>query len=227
MSSLAKIKKEISANLSKVLGKKILPEDLVATPNPDMGDLGYPLFALAKELDKKPVDIARDAEEKYPKNGAARAKATGPYLNFVIDGSKLAKDVLKEIDKEKEGYGKSRVGKGEKVVLEFSNVNTHKEYHVGHLRNICYGDAVTRILNAAGFKAVPISYVNDFGIHVAKTLWNYQAFEKEIGKRLTDLPVEERGFLLGKMYVSAATNTSFGRKPENGVSPISILSTKT
>jgi arginyl-tRNA synthetase len=204
MSTLAKIKKEIALNLSKVLSRKVEPKDLVVTPNQDMGDLGYPLFALAKELNKKAVDIARDAEERYPKGGAARAKATGPYLNFIIDGSKLAKSVLKEIHKEKNDYGKSKVGKNEKVVLEFSNVNTHKEYHVGHLRNICYGDSVTRILNAAGFKAVPISYVNDFGIHVAKTLWNYKSFENELGKKLTDLPIEERGFLLGKMYVSAA-----------------------
>jgi len=92
-----------------------------------------------------------------------------------------------------------------KIILEFSNVNTHKEYHVGHLRNLCYGDSVTRILNAAGFKAMPISYVNDFGIHVAKTLWNYKSFEAELGKKLANLPIEDRGFLLGKMYVSAAT----------------------
>ncbi len=207
MFTLAKIKREIASNLSKVLGRKIEPKDLIPTPNPDMGDLGYPVFALAKELDKKPIDIARDAEERYPKKGLTKAKATGPYLNFVIDREGLAKSVINEIRKEGHRYGRGKSSKQEKIILEFSNGNTHKELHVGHLRNICYGDSLTKILNATGKKAVPVSYVNDFGIHVAKTLWDLDSYVKENfdGKTIDDLPEEEKGFLLGKIYVDAST----------------------
>jgi arginyl-tRNA synthetase len=91
--------------------------------------------------------------------------------------------------------------------LEFSNGNTHKELHIGHLRNICYGDSLTKILKACGFDAVPVSYINDFGIHTAKTLWDLESYVKENlnGKKLEDFSEDERGYLLGKIYVDAST----------------------
>ena len=52
------------------------------------------------------------------------------------------------------------------TLIEYSNANTHKEYHIGHLRNIAYGDAVNRLVSANGFESIPVSYINDFGIHV-------------------------------------------------------------
>lgn len=206
MYALAQIKKEISANLSLVLNKTISPNDLMPTPNPEMGDLGLAIFPLAKELKENPAELAGKIAEQYPKSEIIKAQAVGPYLNFFITCSSFNKKIISQVLEAGKNYGQSEIGQKEKIVLEFSNVNTHKEYHVGHLRNVCYGDSVTKILTAAGFEAVPISYVNDFGIHVAKTLWNYQAFEQEnlSGKKMEDFPEAERGFLLGKMYVSAA-----------------------
>ncbi|MEI6596909.1 MAG: arginine--tRNA ligase, partial [bacterium] len=94
-------------------------------------------------------------------------------------------------------YGLNNIGKNKKVMVEFSNANTHKEYHVGHLRNICYGDAVTKIIIANGYKAMTVSYINDFGIHAAKTLWAFSKFYKKEKLFLN------KGYFLGKVYVRA------------------------
>ena len=83
-------------------------------------------------------------------------------------------------------------------MIEYSNGNTHKECHIGHLRNIAYGDSIYRLLMANGYGAIPVSYLNDFGIHVAKTIWNWKknpAYANQI---------EPKGYLLGKCYAEAS-----------------------
>jgi arginyl-tRNA synthetase len=90
--------------------------------------------------------------------------------------------------------------------VEYSNVNTHKEYHVGHLRNLSYGDTVVRLLAANGYKAIPVSYVNDFGSHVAKTIWQWQR------DKSYQTPAGDKGYLLGRCYVAASQELA--RHPE-------------
>jgi len=135
---------------------------------------------------------------------AVAAKAIGPFINFTFSKTKLAEGAIGEILNEKIKYGLNKIGKNKKVMIEFSNANTHKEYHVGHLRNIAYGDAITKILAANGFKARPVSYINDFGIHTAKTLWALQNFYKE--EKSPQPPFVKggsKGYFLGKVYVRA------------------------
>jgi len=135
---------------------------------------------------------------------AVAAKAIGPFINFTFSKTKLAEGAIREILNENIKYGLNKIGKNKKVMIEFSNANTHKEYHVGHLRNIAYGDAITKILAANGFKARPVSYINDFGIHTAKTLWALQNFYKE--EKSPQPPFVKggsKGYFLGKVYVRA------------------------
>ena len=63
-------------------------------------------------------------------------------------------------------------------MVEFSNLNTHKAFHVGHLRSTILGDVVCRILEYAGHKVVRANYYGDMGLHVIKWLWNYQTFHQ-------------------------------------------------
>ena len=127
----------------------------------------------------------------------AAVRTAGPYVNFVLRPNELAAGVIKEIVAKKEKYGVNVSGRSKKVMLEFSNGNTHKELHVGHLRNICLGDSLTKILRANGYNSIPTSYINDFGIHTAKTLWAYEEFYKN-----ETLP-DNKGYFLGKIYVRA------------------------
>ena len=56
-------------------------------------------------------------------------------------------------------------------MVEFSQPNTHKEFHVGHGRNVCLGDSICRIYEYCGFDLVRANYFGDEGTHVAKAIW--------------------------------------------------------
>ncbi|MBU4257493.1 arginine--tRNA ligase [Patescibacteria group bacterium] len=199
MYSLDKIKLNIVELINKALGKDIIQApDLIFPPNSEFGDLSLPCFGIAKQFKKSPAAMAEQLVSKISSKGLNSLSAAGPYLNFTINKEYLAEAVIGEIAKTKDEYGKNKTGKGKKVMIEYSNANTHKEYHVGHLRNLCYGDSVNRILAANGYRAIPVSYINDFGIHTAKTLWCYLEFYK--GKKLP----ENKGFFLGQVYARAA-----------------------
>jgi len=172
-------------------------------PNSSLGDLSLACFELAKEQKKNPAETASSLaatlkEQKNLKKYFSDIRAVGPYLNFYIDAAYLAHTLINVIRKEKKNYGKNQSGAGKKVMIEFSNGNTHKEYHIGHLRNVSYGDAVNRLISANGNESIPVSYINDFGIHVAKTIWNWQRNKKY------EESAEAKGYLLGRCYAEAA-----------------------
>ena len=201
MNTLDKIKQNIADAINQALKKKDLVKaaDLVYPPNSAFGDLSLPCFNLAKALKKTAVETGEFLVGKIELNDTVvAAKATGPFLNFTFNKAKLAQGVIEEIAKLKNKYGLNDIGKKKKVMVEFSNANTHKEYHVGHLRNITFGQAIANILNANGYKAMPVSYINDFGIHAAKTLWAFNKFYKK-----EKLPAN-KGYFLGKVYVRAS-----------------------
>ncbi|MDO8668013.1 MAG: arginine--tRNA ligase [bacterium] len=199
MNTLDNIKQNIAEMINRALKKDLVkPSDLVYPPRPEFGDLSLPCFALAKEFKKTAVEMGEFLVGRVALNEVVvGSKAIGPFINFTFNKQKFAQGIIEEILKTKDQYGLNKTGKNKKVMIEFSNANTHKEYHVGHLRNICYGDAVTKILAANGYKALPVSYINDFGIHVAKTLWAFNKFYKK-----EKLPLN-KGYFLGKVYVRA------------------------
>ncbi|PLX21196.1 arginine--tRNA ligase [Candidatus Parcubacteria bacterium] len=195
------IKKKILKELNTKYNKDILEmSDFSYPPNKEMGDLSMPCFKLSKELGKTPVELSqelvKDLGDKFEE--IQSLVAMGPYLNFFLNKSMLFKEIFKDVSKKTEGFGTNKSGKKKRVMIEFSNVNTHKEYHVGHLRNISFGDSVSRILSANGYDVLPVSYINDFGIHTAKTLWAYNEFYKRT------LVPSNKGAFLGEIYVRAS-----------------------
>ena len=199
MPVLEKIKQNIADAINAALKQKtVKAADLVYPPKPEFGDLSLPCYNIAKLNNKSAVEMAEFLVRKIKLNDVLVAsKAIGPFINFTFSKVKLAQGAVEDILKQKIKYGVNSAGKNKKVIVEFSNANTHKEYHVGHLRNICYGDAMTKILAANGYKSIPVSYINDFGIHVAKTLWALEKFFKK-----EKLPLN-KGYFLGKVYVKA------------------------
>lgn len=103
----------------------------------------------------------------------ARIEAEGGYLNFYLDGQKACAQLLAEVSAQGAGFGKGEM-KGERVMVEFSQPNTHKEFHVGHLRNVLLGNAIANLYEFAGFTVMRANYYGDHGIHVAKALWGMQ-----------------------------------------------------
>jgi len=199
---LEKAKEYIAEQINKALGEEFVQaSSLVYPPTSDMGDLSLAGFELAKKLKQTPGETVAELVEKIEMDDIITGvKVAGPYLNFTISKKYLVESVIKEIFKLEGKYGENETGQEQGVMIEYSNGNTHKEYHIGHLRNISYGDAVNKILLANGHKSIPVSYINDFGIHVAKTVWNYLTNKEKWSQRL-----EDKGYLLGKIYVEANT----------------------
>lgn len=125
--------------------------------------------ALAGEIAGK---LAKEIEPKLqPPIGSVVAE--GGYMNFYLDGRQACAQLLAEISAQGESFGKGEA-KGERVMVEFSQPNTHKEFHVGHLRNVLLGNAIANLYEFAGFTVLRANYYGDHGIHVAKALWGMQ-----------------------------------------------------
>ena len=164
--------------IAKLLAKEVkLNEDdillaIESPANPELGDLAFPCFKLASIYKKNPVKIAQELASKLKLiKGLDKIKAIGPYLNFFLEKTGLATDVVKKIlsDKNKFGAGKN----GNKVMIEFSQANTHKAFHVGHIRGTSIGESLSRISEFEGDKVIRANYQGDTGMHVAKWMWNY------------------------------------------------------
>ncbi len=125
--------------------------------------------ALAGEIAMK---LAGEVAAKLPPS-TGRVEAEGGYLNFYLNTQQACAGLLAEAKKAGAGFGRGEA-KGERVMVEFSQPNTHKEFHVGHLRNVLLGNAIANLYEFAGFKVLRANYYGDHGIHVAKALWGRQ-----------------------------------------------------
>ncbi len=173
--------------------------DLIETPrDPKLGDLAFPCFRLAKAMRKAPPQIAAALASAIDKGLVAEAVATGPYLNMRLDLGQAAAVVLPELAR---GLPEPTVTRDEKVMVEFSQPNTHKAFHVGHMRNLSLGDALVRLLRADGYAVVAANYLGDVGAHIAKCLWWYLDMLDDAQRRP---PAVGKGEWLGELYTAAS-----------------------
>ncbi len=175
------MKEKIILELKKItsLQEKQIEQLLEIPPNETLGDYAFPCFELAKIQKKNPVEIAQDLAKRIPKKKEIeRVVAVGPYVNFFINKNLLAKNILKEILKKKDKYGSSKLN-NEKAMIEFSQANTHKAFHIGHVRATSLGESIARILEFCGNKIIRANYQGDTGMHVAKWIWCYQKYHSK------------------------------------------------
>ncbi len=107
--------------------------------------------------------------------GFARVEAANGYLNLYFAPGEYSRRVVDTVLDQGKMFGGGSP-KGKRVMVEFSQPNTHKAFHVGHLRSAILGDAVCRILEFAGYDVVRANYFGDIGLHVIKWLWNYMKY---------------------------------------------------
>ncbi len=165
-------------------------------PKPEMGDLAFGCFPLAKIERKAPPVIAQELAERVPAGGMiAKVSVAGPFVNFHADPVAVLDALAKQLA-DGSFFDAMRTDTPQRVMVEFSQPNTHKVFHVGHLRNVVLGDALVRVLKARGHDVVPVNYYGDFGIDVAKCLWWLRTHPSEP-------PEEGRTAWLGAAYAKA------------------------
>jgi len=173
--------KEAIINLLKkeVLLKKDEIEKLIEIPpSIEMGDYAFPCFSLSKQFKKNPNQIAEELKNKIklPKQ-IEKIEVVGAYLNFFVDRKIFAEDLINEILKKKGDFGKRNFNL--KRMVEFSQPNTHKAFHVGHIRGTSLGESLARIAEFFGEKVIRANYSGDTGMHIAKWIWCYKKYHSK------------------------------------------------
>ncbi len=188
--------------LKKFLTALNLPSDTPCStpPNPEMGDVAIPCFELAKKQGKNPAlvasELARTAQGLI--GGLVETvSSAGPFLNFTFNAGKVAQIVLGEIAQSGERFGSKHLENPANVLIEYPSNNTHKEFHIGHLRNVCIGNTLVKLFAKAGYGVTPVNYLNDFGAHVVKCLWGLRKFHGG------ETPPENKQRWLGQVYAEA------------------------
>ncbi len=191
---------DFKKEIIKLLKKEIKGFDdklLEVPPNPEMGDYALPCFTLSKSYKKDPKSIAKELKNKIkPLSPIEKILNIGPYLNFFIDLKLKNKSIIEKIQKEKNKYG-SHKKKKKKVMVEYCQANTHKAFHVGHLRGTSLGESLARILKFNGYQVIQANYQGDTGAHVAKWLWYYKKYSNGTP------PKGKEGQWLAKIYVNS------------------------
>ena len=171
------IAKQISKTI-EINAKEL--EGYIETPKDSKnGDYAFPCFRLAKELRKAPPAIASEIKEKLePVEEIEKVEVAGGYLNFFINKSTLAEEVLGEISKT-EQYGKSIVGEGKNIVIDYSAPNIAKPFHIGHLRSTVIGGALYNIYKYLGYNVTGVNHLGDYGTQFGKLIEGYKMWGKE------------------------------------------------
>lgn len=172
-------KKEVIADLllkTADLSKEEILNLLEKPRYSNLGDMSFPCFTLASKYKKSPFLIAQEIASAFdiPPKGFSKVQAIGGYVNFFFDEGSIIKDIVHDVLSKKGKYGQST--KKRRIAIEFSQANTHKAFHVGHIRGTSLGECLARIFEFSGNKVIRANYEGDTGMHVAKWIWCYTKY---------------------------------------------------
>ena len=178
---------------------------LEVPPDSALGDYAFPCFRLSKALRRGPAIVAKEFAAALATSSLAisvieKVQATGPYINFFLSYEKIAAEILPQVFSGGLFQQPTARQTLPKTMIEFSQPNTHKAFHVGHCRNVALGDAIVRMNRYVGYEVVAANYIGDDGAHIAKCLWYMNGFSADTPPK----PGEgDRGEWLGSMYTAA------------------------
>lgn len=159
-------KELVASELAKVIDS--LDQDAILNlleqpKSSDLGDIAFPAFSLAKVERKAPQAIAADIAEKIDQSAFEKVVATGPYVNFFLDKSKISDQVIKSVIEAGADYGQQDEGHGQNITIDLSSPNIAKPFSVGHLRSTVIGDALSNIFRKMGYNTIKINHLGDWG----------------------------------------------------------------
>jgi len=182
--------------------------------DPAFGDWATNLaMVLAKPLGQKPRDLAVKLIEAIDRAaaGISSAEVAGPgFINFRMDAARVAQGIAALVDADRD-YGRSDVGKGRPVVVEFVSANPTGPLHVGHGRQAALGDAISSLLEWTGWSVSREFYYNDAGVQIENLALSTQARVHEI--RGGPLAIPEGGY--HGEYIAEIAQRYVERHPED------------
>ncbi|OHB15279.1 MAG: arginine--tRNA ligase [Candidatus Zambryskibacteria bacterium RIFOXYC1_FULL_39_10] len=146
-------------------------------------------FVLAHPKDIKNGDFSffsinensKDLADRLEKNKILeieKIEVVGKFINFYLSKEFFAKSV-EEILNKGEKCGESKLFENKKIIIEHTQPNPFKVFHIGHLMNNAIGESITRIIKANGAETKAVGYHGDVGLHVAKAVYG---LDKELSK---------------------------------------------
>jgi arginyl-tRNA synthetase len=202
--------RDITLRSLKALG---VPPDMVAVnfehpTDPKFGDYSTNVaMLLAKQLGasvKTPFDLASkiaagiEEEVKYSYNSVvAKVEAVGPgFINFYLTKEFFKESVAEAID-QTAWYGKGTKLWNKKILIEYTDPNPFKQFHIGHLMTNIIGESLARIFEFQDAKVSRANYQGDIGLHVAKAIWGMIQLKKKLP---WEGSLSEKTEFLGKAY---------------------------
>ncbi len=169
----------IESGLEKAFGSAALDAAGIAAaleipPDAALGDYAFPCFRLAKALRKAPPMIADQLAGAMDAPFLDRIESVKGYLNFYIDRSVYAREVLAQVSAQGLSYGGGGEGAGRTVCIDYSSINIAKRFHIGHLSTTMIGNSLARLYRFRGYTAVGINHLGDWGTQFGKMVCAYK-----------------------------------------------------
>jgi len=155
-------------------------QEMVEIPqDASMGDYAFPCFRLAKVMRKAPPLIAKSIVEGITGDPLfEKVEQVNAYVNMFLSKEEYSRGVLAEAV-EAESFGKTDIGKGRTVIVEYSSPNIAKPFHIGHIRSTVIGNSIYKIYDALGFKVERLNHLGDYGTQFGKMICAYRHWGNE------------------------------------------------
>ena len=177
------LKEEIAKLISEQVTDLTVDEirNMIEVPqDPKMGDYAFPCFRLAKVLRKAPPLIAKGIAEGISENDIfEKVEQVNAYVNMFISKEEFVEEVVEEVMDRGDEYGRSNVGEGRPVIVEFSSPNIAKPFHIGHIRSTVIGNSINLLWDAMGYKVTRINHLGDYGTQFGKMIVAYRHWGNE------------------------------------------------
>lgn len=212
------LKKIIKKSINGLI-KEALDFSVEIPSNKKHGDYSTNVaLVLAKKLGRNPVETANLIKGKISSDIFKRVEVAGPgFINFFIS-DKFFVDNLKNIDKD---FSRGKELKNKKIIIDYTDPNPFKEFHIGHLMNNAIGESLSRIFEFQGAKVKRVCYQSDVGISVAKAVWGILQNKNNFPKDA--LPLSEKIKFLGNAYAHGSQKYE---TDENAKKEIIVLNKK-
>lgn len=180
MKDLKKLTAGILAEKLEGLDAADIEKMIETPPDSTLGDYAFPCFRLAKMFRKAPQMIAQEiAEQLAGETAFHEVRNVNAYVNFFMNRAEAEADAVVDVLEKKDEFGRSDLGAGKTVIVEFSSPNIAKPFHIGHLRSTVIGNSINKIYDALGYDVVRINHLGDYGTQFGKMIVAYRKWGSE------------------------------------------------